>query len=106
MTSKGADPNGKGALEGFADAAEEAYRATKTTIATAYDDGKSKYKKFSAETADDDDKVRHGHQMYGNQWAMIQKALLLHKCLPKVRERASAVEPIGLMNSTGGSVIK
>ena len=52
MTSKGADPNGKGALEGFADAAEEAYRATKTTIATAYDDGKSKYKKFSAETAD------------------------------------------------------
>ena len=43
MTSKGADPNGKGALEGFADAAEEAYRATKTTIATAYDDGKSRY---------------------------------------------------------------
>ena len=51
MTSKGADQKGKGALEGFADAAEEAYRATKTTIATAYDDGKSKYKKFSAETA-------------------------------------------------------
>lgn len=50
MTSKGADPNGKGALEGFADAAEEAYRATKTTIATAYDDGKSRYKAL-AETA-------------------------------------------------------
>ena len=51
MTSKGADQKGKGALEGFADAAEEAYRATKTTIATAYDDGKSRYKKFSAGTA-------------------------------------------------------
>ena len=47
MTSRGANTNqkGKGALEDVADAAEEAYRATKTTIKTAYVDGTAKCKK-------------------------------------------------------------
>ena len=45
MTSKGIIQKGKGALEDVADAAEEAYRATKTTIKTAYADGTDKCKK-------------------------------------------------------------
>ena len=47
MTSRGTskDQKGKGALEDVADAAEEAYRATKTTIKNAYVDGTAKCKK-------------------------------------------------------------